>query len=151
MLIHTEVLLTQCLHLVYQRIISFIIWRRCNINYLCASGGSFLHSRNIGNNFLNSYDSSYRQKQPSRGVLKKRCFENMQQIYRRTPMPKCMQSNCIEITFRHGCSPVNLLHIFRTLLLRNTSGQLLLTITIFALPRSNCSSTVIHTHISSVL
>ena len=89
MLIHREVLLTQCLHLVNQRIISFIIWRRCNINYLCASGGSFLHSRNIGNNFLNSYDSSYRQKQPSRGVLKKRCFENMQQIYMRTPMPKC--------------------------------------------------------------
>ena len=23
------------------------------------------------------------------GVLEKRCFENMQQIYRRTPMPKC--------------------------------------------------------------
>ena len=29
------------------------------------------------------------QKQPSRGVLKKRCSENMRQIYRRTPMPKC--------------------------------------------------------------
>ena len=29
------------------------------------------------------------QEQPSRGVLKKRCSENMQQIYRRTPMPKC--------------------------------------------------------------
>ena len=29
------------------------------------------------------------QKQPSRGVLKKRCSENMQQIYWRTPMPKC--------------------------------------------------------------
>ena len=29
------------------------------------------------------------QKQPSRGVLKKRCSENMQQIYRRTPTPKC--------------------------------------------------------------
>ena len=28
------------------------------------------------------------QKQPSRGVLRKRCSENMQQIYRRTPMPK---------------------------------------------------------------
>ena len=28
------------------------------------------------------------QKQPTRGVLKKRCYENMQQIYRRTPMPK---------------------------------------------------------------
>ena len=29
------------------------------------------------------------QKQPPRGVLRKRCSENMQQIYRRTPMPKC--------------------------------------------------------------
>ena len=28
-------------------------------------------------------------KQLSRGVPKKRCSENMQQIYRRTPMPKC--------------------------------------------------------------
>ena len=34
-------------------------------------------------NYLNS-----RQKQSSRGVLRKRCSENMQQIYRRTPMPK---------------------------------------------------------------
>ena len=29
------------------------------------------------------------QKQSSRVVLRKRCSENMQQIYRRTPMPKC--------------------------------------------------------------
>ena len=29
------------------------------------------------------------QKQPLRGVLKKKCSENMQQIYRRTSMPKC--------------------------------------------------------------
>ena len=29
------------------------------------------------------------QKQPSRGVLTKMCSENMQQIYRRTLMPKC--------------------------------------------------------------
>ena len=29
------------------------------------------------------------QKQPFRGALTKRCSENMQQIYRRTPMPKC--------------------------------------------------------------
>ena len=28
------------------------------------------------------------QKQPSRDVLRKRCSENMQQIYMRTPMPK---------------------------------------------------------------
>ena len=29
------------------------------------------------------------KKQPSRGVLRKRCCENMLLIYRRTPMPKC--------------------------------------------------------------
>ena len=34
--------------------------------------------------------------------------------------------NFIEITLRHGCSPVNLLHIFRTPFPRNTSGWLLL-------------------------
>ena len=28
---------------------------------------------------------------------------------------KWFQENCIEITLRHGCSPVNFLHIFRTL------------------------------------
>ena len=28
-------------------------------------------------------------KKQSRGVLSKRCSENMQQTYRRTPMPKC--------------------------------------------------------------
>ena len=31
----------------------------------------------------------YNQKQPSRGVLRKWCSENLQQIYRRTSMPKC--------------------------------------------------------------
>ena len=37
-----------------------------------------------------------------------------------------LQSNFIEITLRHGFSLVNLLHIFRTLFLKNTSGRLLL-------------------------
>ena len=31
-----------------------------------------------------------------------------------------LQSNFIEITLRHGCSPVNLLHIFRTPFYKNT-------------------------------
>ena len=35
--------------------------------------------------FLNA--GSQTQKQPSRGVFIKRCSENMQQIYRKTPMP----------------------------------------------------------------
>ena len=58
--------------------------------------------------------------QPPIGVPRKRCSENMQQIYRRTSIPKCdfnkvaLLCNFIEITLRHGCFPVNLLHIFRT-------------------------------------
>ena len=48
-------------------------------------------------------------------------------------MPKCdfnkvAASNFIEITLRHGCSPVNLLHIFRTPFPENISGGLLLVI-----------------------
>ena len=34
--------------------------------------------------------------------------------------------NFIEITLRHWCSPINLLHIFRTPFPKNTSGWLLL-------------------------
>ena len=64
-----------------------------------------------------------KQKQPSRGVFKKRCSENMQQIYRRTPMPKCDFNK--EIALRHGCSPVNLLHTFRTPFLKDIPGRLL--------------------------
>ena len=45
------------------------------------------------------------QKQPSRVVLRKRCFENMLQIYGRTPIQKLL-CNFIEIAFPHGCSPV---------------------------------------------
>ena len=69
------------------------------------------------------------QKQLSRGVLMKR-YKNMQQIYRRTPMPKCdlkLLCNFIEIAFQHGCSLVNLLDIFRTPSPKNTSRGLLLT------------------------
>ena len=57
------------------------------------------------------------QKRLSKGVLKKECSENMQEICR---------CNFIEIALRHGCSPVNLLHIFKTLFPKNTSGRLLL-------------------------
>ena len=56
------------------------------------------------------------QKQPPRGVPGKRCSKNIQQIYRRTPMPKC------DFTSAWGCSPVNLLHIFRTPFLRTPLG-----------------------------
>ena len=44
----------------------------------------------------------------------------------RNVISKNSASNFIEITLRHGCSPVNLLHIFRTPFPKNTSGWLLL-------------------------
>ena len=46
------------------------------------------------------------QKQPSRGVLRKRCSENSRKFT--------------------GEHPLNLLDIFRTPILKNTSGRLLL-------------------------
>ena len=42
-----------------------------------------------------------------------------------------MLSNFIEITLRHGCSPVNLLHIFRTPFLKNTYGVIFLLFIVF--------------------
>ena len=39
-----------------------------------------------------------------------------------------LQNKFIEITLRHGCSPVNLLHIFRTSFPKNTYGGLFLNI-----------------------
>ena len=56
------------------------------------------------------------QKQPTGGVLKKRCSEVLMKLL----------SNFIEIALRHGCSPVNLLHIFRTPFTKNRFGRLLL-------------------------
>ena len=74
-----------------------------------------------------------KQNQPPRGFPRKRCSENIQQIYRRAPIPKCnfnkvakLQNNFIEIVLRYGCSPVNFLHIFRTHFLNSTSWRLLL-------------------------
>ena len=85
--------------------------------------------------FRESNEIPGNQKQPFRGVLGKLCSENTQQIYRRTtPMPKCdfnkVALHCIfiEIILPHGCSPVNLQHIFRTPFPQNTSGRLLLRI-----------------------
>ena len=44
-------------------------------------------------------------------------------------MPKCdlrVALQLFEIALQHGCSLVNLLHIFRTLFPKNTAGWLLL-------------------------
>ena len=58
----------------------------------------------------------------------KKCSKNMQQIYWRTPTPKCDFNSCFATLcgIPPGYSPANLLHIFRTRFYKNTSGGLLL-------------------------
>ena len=79
------------------------------------------------------------QKQPSRGVFKKECSENMQQFTEEHPCRIVISikllSNFIEITLCYGCSPVNLLHIFRRAFPKNISGRLLLDLIWAAMPR----------------
>ena len=86
---------------------------------------------------FNYYFDNIRQKQPPRGVPRKRCFENMQQINMENThvevlFVKCkatllkLHCNFIEITLRYGCSSVYLLHIFIIPFFKNTSGRLLL-------------------------
>ena len=62
-----------------------------------------------------------------KGVLKV-CSKFTGEHLRRNAVSVKLQSNLIEITLRLGCSPINLLHIFRTPFLKNTSVRLLLMI-----------------------
>ena len=74
------------------------------------------------------------QTQAFRGVLRKMCSENMQQIYRRKSVPKSdfnkVAMEFFEITLQHKCSPVSLLYIFRAPFPKNTSGGVLLSLLI---------------------
>ena len=61
----------------------------------------------------------------------------MQQIYKRTPMPKCdFNKVTLQLYWNRTSAwvfPVNLLHIFRTSFPKNTSGGVLLLLTHFIL------------------
>ena len=73
-------------------------------------------------------DSAVRfiQKQPSRGALKKRCFENMQQIYRRTHMPKHCFNNVALQLYWNRTSARAFSCKFAAPFLKNTSVRMLL-------------------------
>ena len=68
------------------------------------------------------------QKQPSRDLPKKRvskiCNKFTGEHPSRSGISIRLQYNFIEIALRHGCSTVNLLHIFRTPFLKKTSARL---------------------------
>ena len=83
-------------------------------------------------NSLKNYRGLYRSLRSSRPeVFLRKCFLEICSNF--TGEHPCwsvisvkLQSNFIEIKLRHGCSPVNLLHISRTPFPKNTSGRLLL-------------------------
>ena len=62
---------------------------------------------------------------PEKSILKI-CIKFIGEHPCRSVISVKLQNNFIEITLRHGCSPVNLLHIFKTHCLKNTPGGLLL-------------------------
>ena len=72
------------------------------------------------------------QKQPSIGILRKRCSESIRQISGRTSKPKCdFNKVARQLYWNHTLVWVfscKLLHIFRTRFSKNTSEGLLLTL-----------------------
>ena len=80
-------------------------------------------------NLYETNKTLYRSSRPEvflkKGVLKI-CSKFIGEHPCRSVISIKLQSNFIEITHRHGRSAVNLMHIFRTLFSKNTSGWLLL-------------------------
>ena len=73
--------------------------------------------------YLEAIDKSSR----SEVCFRKRCSKFTEvHTYRTSVISIKLHSNFIATTFHHGCSPVNLLYIFRTSFPKETSGQLLL-------------------------
>ena len=86
----------------YQKACLSQLWMR----FVLGNSSEFLWPK-VHSVFLGKESISYLQKQPSTGVLRKICSENMQQVYRRTLISKGVSikllCNFIEITLRHGC------------------------------------------------
>ena len=78
------------------------------------------------------------QMQPLRGVLRKRCLKTWSKFTGEYPCRSLISIKLrwtfIEIVLRNECSPVNLLHVFRTPLYKNTYGELLLCWLYYTLP-----------------
>ena len=84
------------------------------------------------------WEQLHNTQKPSRYVLIKRCYQNMQQIYWRTPIPKCDFNKVAKHTSLGVFSAVNLLHSFRTPFSKNTYGGLLLNTPILKRYKISC-------------
>ena len=71
------------------------------------------------------FRSSHPEVFPGKKVLKI-CSKFTGEHSSRSAISIKLQRKFIEITLRHGCPPVNLLHIFRTPVFKTNSGRMLL-------------------------
>ena len=92
---------------------------------LCVKGKSPTNSSAAFKEQRFTYRSSPPEVFLRKNVLKISCKFTRERPYRSVISTK-LHSNFIEIPLRHGCSPVNLLHIFRTSFYKNTYVELLL-------------------------
>ena len=87
--------------------------------------------------YLSLVRGQYRSSHPdvflAKGVLKI-CRKFTREHPCRKVISIKLQSNFIEITLQHGCSPVDVLHYFRTSFLKNTYGGLLKNTQISTIP-----------------
>ena len=102
----------------------------CHLKFFwySSSGGMYAERRFLFQNWFNTvskYRSSHSEVFFKKGVLKICSKFTGQHPFRRVVSIKLL-CNFIKIALRHMCSPANLLHIFRTPFLKNTSGRLLL-------------------------
>ena len=102
-----------------------LIWQ--GLNFLCKYFHYFVC--NASNRGISRTQSNVKSSPPyvllQKGVLKIRSKFTEERSYRSVISVKLL-SNFTETTLQHGCSPVNLPHIFRTHFPKNTFGWLLL-------------------------
>ena len=67
----------------------FILFEKQNLQHFVILVIYFTYWVNLRSSSILLLKPIYIQTHPFRGVLGKRCTENIQQIYRRTPMTKC--------------------------------------------------------------
>ena len=74
----------------------------CNHGWVINLAIKYFSSGNIFPRKVQNLQRYNLQKQPPRGIPWKRCSENMQHIYRRTPMPECdFDKNALQFYWNH--------------------------------------------------
>ena len=108
---------------------SIYVWHNAtsNINFIILQIDLITESKKwkTGSKHWKKRKINCRINPPEKSVLKI-CIKFIGEHPCRSVISIKLQNNFIEITLRHGCSPVNLLHIFKTHCPKNTPGGLLL-------------------------